>query len=143
MYVTVTNTTTFTYTSCTLGTTESPTLGPVYTITTYDSYQSVLLVRPAVQAYVHEPARGCESYLTCKADVEPNPDISGIGVLAAFMTTAYLVLGLIIWAYCTPRPTTEKPRNLRDSIVRYRAGVCTSASSPGTDAFSFRAHCRL
>ncbi|KAK7949153.1 uncharacterized protein PG986_010039 [Apiospora aurea] len=36
----------------------------------------------------------------CYSRIEPNPDISGLGVVVAFLLSAYLVLALILGAYC-------------------------------------------
>ncbi|KAK1464108.1 hypothetical protein CMEL01_12869 [Colletotrichum melonis] len=57
-------------------------------------YVSQVIVE-AVYAFAND----CTQYFTCHAIVYPNPNISGRGVLTAFVVSAYLVLALIIWAY--------------------------------------------
>ncbi|KAK8079490.1 hypothetical protein PG997_007308 [Apiospora hydei] len=86
-HVTTTDTT-ITRTSCTQ-----------YLTSTVVGDSGLVSVQIVAVAHITEAPGRCEAYQVCKADIQPNPDISGIGVLAAFMTTAYLVFALILWAY--------------------------------------------
>ncbi|KXH35211.1 hypothetical protein CSIM01_11165 [Colletotrichum simmondsii] len=56
---------------------------------------SVNVLVSQVEAFVDN----CTRYLDCEVTVYPNPDISGNGVLTAFVVSAYLVFALIVWAY--------------------------------------------
>ncbi|KAK8051162.1 hypothetical protein PG993_002547 [Apiospora rasikravindrae] len=98
-FVTITNTTTLSPTSCTIGTAGSPALGATEHANLTFTHGSTVLVQAAAVSHVTEVPGRCEAYQICKANIQPNPDISGFGVLAAFMTTAYLVFALILGAY--------------------------------------------
>ncbi|TQN63982.1 hypothetical protein CSHISOI_11440 [Colletotrichum shisoi] len=59
-----------------------------------------VVVQPQVTVVVIDTASvSCQRYFRCNLTLHPNPDISGIGVITAFLVSAYFVLGLVLWAY--------------------------------------------
>ncbi|KAK0374281.1 hypothetical protein CLIM01_08343 [Colletotrichum limetticola] len=94
---------TTTITFCTFGTAAAVAVTRTITETSTDwsgndgpklGYSPNVLVSQ-VEAFVDN----CTRYLDCEMTVYPNPDISGNGVLTAFVVSAYLVFALIVWAY--------------------------------------------
>ncbi|KAK7981720.1 hypothetical protein PG988_003958 [Apiospora saccharicola] len=81
---TSTDTTTFTKTYCTIGTAPTRIQGPVEVATYTSTYSDLPIVSVGYWAtsYVTEAPGRCELFEIFGAKVEPNPDISGIGVMA-------------------------------------------------------------
>ncbi|KAK8129272.1 hypothetical protein PG999_001652 [Apiospora kogelbergensis] len=53
-----------------------------------------------VQINISEPlSANCSRHAECLSQIVPNPDISGLGVVAAFLVSAYLVLAMLLVAY--------------------------------------------
>ncbi|KAK7920161.1 hypothetical protein PG985_008183 [Apiospora marii] len=53
-----------------------------------------------IQVNISEPmSASCSRHAECYSRIEPNPDISGLGVVAAFLVSAYLVLAMLMGAY--------------------------------------------
>lgn len=81
---TSTVTTTYVQTHCSIGTVESMIQGPIEVNTYKNNYtaQSIWVEQVEYHAtsYITEAPGRCELYQVCIAEVQPNPDISGIGV---------------------------------------------------------------
>ncbi|KAK1984975.1 hypothetical protein LZ30DRAFT_686485 [Colletotrichum cereale] len=83
----------------TLRTAAGTTTGAI-TYSTSTSFHDYEVVTPWVTITVVEDASvSCERYYECDTTLDSNPDISGYGVIIAFLISSYLVLGLVLWAY--------------------------------------------
>nr|B1A0U5.1 RecName: Full=Elsinochromes biosynthesis cluster protein HP1 [Elsinoe fawcettii]ABZ82009.1 hypothetical protein EfHP1 [Elsinoe fawcettii] len=67
-------------------------------------------------------APNCDGYFIGGKNVEPNPDISGIGVLAAFLVSAWVVWATVLYAFARGQADAEQVKASDVRFFRARGG---------------------
>lgn len=91
------------------------------TATSIDDFADQAIITYHIREF-REPI--CRNWYHCTDQVQSNPDVAGIGIIVAFLVTAWAALIFLVVSYCTGRMPTNYVRRIDTICFRANSARC-------------------